>query len=261
MKQEKLGKPSAARITFDTTLDDAEQWLNWIAGATQFESLMKQKIHWANFKPDERATVQRRFETSTPKSQLMVNSFYITMVAGFEEYLRGAIRELALNVSQTSSEFDKIDLSLRRLNMRESARLLTLVDSPPDYLKLDEIELCRQLGKWVPGSKVCTLNGDALSEVTALVKLENFIERVRVLGRKMDKDYFGNQQLIKDALHIPKGKAREVGNELIDVLKTVSKFRNRIAHTGGYAADVTVAVAKDHRIVMRAVAAAIDAAI
>lgn len=254
-------KMSAAKVAFETMLDDAEKWFTWIAGAAHFESLMKDKIPWDMLKQDERESVQRRIKTTTPTTQLMVNSFYITMVAGFEEYLRGVIRELAFNVTQTLPEFEKIDSTLRKLNIRESARLLIMMDSPPDYIKLDEVELCRELGKWVPGSKGYALNGIALSEVSGLVKLDNFFERVKILGRKIDKDSLGSQQTIKDALHLSKGKTREVATELMDTLKTISQYRNRIAHTGGYAADVTIELAKEHRIVMSAVAAAIDEAV
>lgn len=252
---------SPSKIAFEAMIDEGEKWFKWIAEASQFEATLKDKIPWPDLKPAEVAIVQKRLKASAPQTQLMVNSFYITMVAGFEEYLRGVIREIAFSVSQSSPEFEKINIKLRRLNIRESARLLNRIDSPPDYLKLDEVELCRQIGSWVPGSKVCTLNGDALAEVGALLKLENFIERVVLLGRQIDKDFLGGQQVLKDALKMPKGKPREVGNELLKVLEEVAKCRNRIAHTGGHAADVTLELAQEHRIVLSATATAIDSAL
>lgn len=252
---------SSAKIAFEAMLEAGAKWFDWISDSIGFQAMVKDKLRWEDMSSGEVASVQRRLTSSTPEMQVMINSFYITMIAGFEEYLRGVIREVAYAVTQSTSEFEKINAKLRRLNVRESARLLNRIDSPPDYLKLDEVELCRQLGSWIPGSKSCTLNGDALAEIGALLKLENFIDRMDLLGRKVDADYLGSQQSIKDALHMPKAKPREAGKELLEVLETISKYRNRIAHTGGHAADVTQEIAKDHRALLNALANAIDSAI
>ena len=253
-------KKSAAKVAFETVVEEGALWFVWISDATKFEAMMKSKIPWADLTAAEKVMVQQRLKAPAPSVQMMVNSFYITMVAGFEEYLRGAIRELADVISHSKPAFDKMNEKLRRTNIRETARLLKRMDSPPDYLKFDESDLCRQLGTCVPGSAAVKLNGIALAEMDGLLKLTSFMERFEMMGKPITWDDLGRQQAVKVALRMEAQKPRAVGGQLEIELATIARYRNRIAHTGGHAADVTLQLADEHRAVLSAVATAIDLA-
>lgn len=260
MKQQAQFRHSAAKVAFETIMDQGEQWVTWISEIEKFRSFVKDKIRWDGLSKEESAKIQSGLNANAPQSQMLVNSFYITMVAGFEEYLRGVIYELADGISRSKPTFATLNEQLRRANIRETAKLLRRLDSPPDYIKLDEAELCRQLGTCTPKAKSIELNGIALAEIEGLLKLTTFMDRTTLLGKKLNWDYFGNKPLVKSALGMNSDRPRAVANALEEELTVIARYRNRIAHTGGNAADVTMQIIEHHRGILSAVATEIDLA-
>jgi len=151
-------------------------------------------------------------------------------------------------------QFDDVNEALLRLHIKESAKLLRKIDSPPDYIAYNEMDLCRRLGTCVPGSKQIELNGDAFAEIDGLLKLENFLERAALLGKRINWDELGKNSLVKKAMGMEKDGTRAVANALVHELEDIARFRNRIAHTGGNAADVTSQIISDHTTLLSALA-------
>lgn len=258
MKAPVIHRASASKITLDTVMESSGAWLEWIDEAVRLESLLKTKIPWDQLNAQETIFIQKRLGATAPESQFLINSFYVTMVAGFEEFLRSSVRELAAKMSRRNLKFADIDADVRRMNIRESAKLLKRMDSPPDYFTFSETDLCRAVGSCVVGSVRIELNPDAFAEIEGLLKLDGFMARASILGKPISWDYFGNQQAVKDAVKLPKEKARAVGKQLSAELVDLARFRNRIAHTGGYVSDVTLQILQDHRGLLKALADAID---
>lgn len=227
--------------------------------AAKFEGLIKDRIPWDQLDHGERSVVQSRLKSTAPARQVLLNSFYLTMVSGFEEYLREKIREATRRYSNEKKKYADVTEAVRKTHVRESARLLRRVDSPPDYLLLNADELCRGLGSCVPTSEAVLLNPDAFADVESLVLLQTFTERVAIFGIDLTFDVLGRDAGIKEALQLPKGGTREVAKALQAELVAMRRNRNRIAHTGGNAADVTTELLGTHRVLLQAVAAAIDA--
>lgn len=252
-------KSSAAKISLDALLESNAQWFDWIEGAGQFENLLKDKLPWAQLDTGARGFVKSRLESTAPARQILLNSFYLTMVSGFEEYLRGKIREATEGYSNANKKYDEVNQNVRMTHVRASARLLRRIDDPPDYLTLNVDELCRGLGSCVPGSDRVLLNPDAFADVESLVLLENFVERVRIFGFDVTFDVLGKDAAIREALKFSaRGGAREVGKALRKELMELRRNRNRIAHAGGSAAEVTTELLAFHRSLVQAVANAID---
>lgn len=86
-------KISPAKTSLDALLESNAQWFDWIEAAGKFESLLKDKIPWDQLADSARGLVQSRLKSMAPARQILLNSFYLTMISGFEEYLRGKIRE------------------------------------------------------------------------------------------------------------------------------------------------------------------------
>jgi hypothetical protein len=252
-------KISPAKTSLDALLESNAQWLDWIEAANKFENLLKDKIPWDQLDGTGRGIVQSRLKSTAPARQVLLNSFYLTMVSGFEEFLRGKIREAAEAYSKLKKKYADVDETVRLTHVRESARLLRRIDSPPDYLTLNVDDLCRGLGSCVPGSDRVLLNVDALADVEGLVLLETFAERVAIFGLDVTFDVLGKDPTIRDALKLPsRTGAREVGKALHKELTVMRRNRNRIAHTGGNAADVTTELLAAHRALVQAMAGTIN---
>ncbi|RZA20546.1 MAG: hypothetical protein EOP10_18015 [Proteobacteria bacterium] len=248
-----------SKVMFDDLLENHSAWWEWIQGAIEFESTMKSNIPWMQLDNSQRGMIKSRFETKVPPNRLLLNSFYITLIAGFEEFLRQVIKEWASETNKKRLPHGKVNESLLRTNIRESARLLKRLDTPPDYIRFNESEICRKLGTCSSGSDIVELDDDALSDVDGLLKLENFFKRAEIFGRSITWDALARDQRIKEALGIQKANTRATATALQDEICDMSKFRNRIAHTGGHAADVSDATALTHKKILAALSDVISA--
>jgi hypothetical protein len=251
-------RPSTSKTSFDVLLTANAEWFEWIESAARFESLLKDKIPWERLDGSAKTFVQKRFKSTAPARQIFLNSFYLTMVSGFEEYLRMTISEVTRKVAFKKPRYADLSDAIRKMHVRESARLLKQLDSPPDYFSFSIDDLCRGLGSCVPESDAVLLSPEAFSEVKGLIKLDSFIERLGVLGISISWDKLCVEKNLKLALKLQNEKPRQVSKALKDELEKMARYRNRIAHTGGTAADVTTEIVIGHRVLLQALASAIE---
>lgn len=246
-----MARISPAKAVFDAHIEDCWAWLAWTDEAAAFGSVLKSKIPWDELQGDEKSAVSRHLNTTIPQGRTLLNALYLTMVSAFEEYLRSTIKEAAQGISSKSLTFEALRPEIRRLHIQESARLLRRVDSPPDYLVINEVDLCKALGSCVPGSTRVELNPEALSDVEGLLKLQTFFDRLRAFGVSLSFDELGSRKSVKQALGLPKSGNRDTAKALQEELTHMGRFRNRIAHTGANAADVTSSIAALHRNILK----------
>lgn len=252
----------ASKSAFDSLVELNDSWLTWIAGAIEFESILVDRIPWEHLDREQKAKVSRRLSTSSPEGQLLINSFYVTLVAGFEEYLRSVIRDVVSEVNRSKIKASNMSALTLSCQMRESARLLRKIDSPPDYLSINAEDLCRSLGTCVSSSSVVELSVEALSDIESPIKMDNFFQRMSHLGIKMSWDVMGGRQKIKEVLTFPgTAGARGVGEAAQKEILRITRYRNRIAHTGGNAADVSATVMKEDADLLRTLGSEINAII
>ena len=250
---------SPAKINFDQLIHNSANWLNWIEGAEKLQSVIKDKVSWDTLKGDELRFVSSRLSETAPDRQLLLNSLYITMTAGFEEYLRATLKTIASRLNSMARPPIAHERTLLRFNIRQTARLLWRMDSPPDYISFNEDDLCKVLGSCATSSPAVLFSGDALSDVDGLIRLANFFDRAKYMGGKFDLDSLAKDAKVRAALGEEKNRSsRDVKKHLERDLETISKYRNRIAHTGGNASDVTLQILSDHKSLLMAVANAIE---
>jgi hypothetical protein len=272
-----MARTSVAKVEFDALLASNETWLNWIEGASQFQSLVSKHIRYESLDKDGKASITARLGVSRPSNAHLLNAFYVTMVAGFEAYLKASLREL-VKVQNTAAVngHNSVPTPILRMNIRETAKLLSRMDSPPDYLNINEADLCLSIGSCAPKSASVFLNEDSFAEISSPLKLETFMSRIEIFSHKMSWEKLARIAAIKAAVATQdgekaeivagRGKAaaahatapavagvRDTEKYLKDTFADISKFRNRIAHLGGTASDVTALVYKQHLIILRAV--------
>lgn len=269
-----MPRSSAAKSEFDALLASNEIWLSWIEGASAFQSLVSKYIRWEALAGQDEINIKARLRISKPDNRLLLNSYYVTMVAGFEAYLKASLRELAQvrNLAKMK-DYESMGRKLVHMNIRETAKLLKRLDSPPDYLNCNERDLCLSIGSSVPKSVSVILNEDSFAEIESPIKLDSFLERIAVFGYELTWKDLAKVQSIKDAVTPPvpapapaahggaakSGTTKALGTGAVETLLiesfvAISKCRNRIAHLGGTAADVSGQVFVTHRKILSAVA-------
>jgi hypothetical protein len=252
-------RTSAAKVAFDSLVEQNSAWQAWIEGAIEFESVLKNNIPWQQLEREQREIVSKRMGAVSPDHQLLANSFYVTLVAGFEEYLRAAIREFVVSLNASGKKAAEVNLSVLKCHIKEAAGLLRRIDSPPDYMSINSDDLCRSIGSCVTDSSHLQLNVEALAHIESPIKLENFLTRMSDLGVKMTWDKLGVSPEVKVALSLPAGVGtREVANTAQEELQRIARFRNRIAHTGGHAADVSPQIISADAKILRALCGKVD---
>lgn len=250
---------STAFINFESVLEAGGAWIQWVDDAEGFQSIIKSKISWGDLDGKGRDFVQRRLREPQPPHQVLLNSLYLTMASSFEEFLRSTIEQAASEFFGGNKKYEDLSEVARNLHLREAAKLLRRLDSMPDYLSVTAVDLCNSIGSCVPGSEAVEVCAEALGDVDGLIRLKNFFDRMGSLGKEVSFDSLGRNLEIAAALKLEKSKARAVGHALESCVSQISKNRNRIAHTGGTAADVTRVLLVEHRSVLKAVAKAISA--
>ena len=246
---------SPAKLSLDALLDSHASWFRWIAGAKDFEKSVKSCVHWDALDARSTAVVMERLKTPTPNQQTLLNSFYVTMVSGFEQFLRGKINEIAAAHWKLISNCAELDENVRTIYLRESGRLLARIDSPPAHLALSRDDLCRGLGSFVAPSSPVALEPAVFSNVDSLLLLDNFFSRVNTLGVSINLDKLGREASIRKALLLDeKAGARQVANALASELKIIRNHRNRIAHAGGEASEVSEETFRTHLSLIQSIA-------
>ncbi|MGY3257045.1 HEPN domain-containing protein [Pseudomonas chlororaphis] len=253
-------KISAAKVAYETLLEQNAEWQCWIAGAVEFESALKPHVPWNDLDGWQRQVVGKRLAITAPDPQLLANSFYVTMVAGFEEYLRTVIREVVFSLNAARKKASEVSAAMVKCHVKEAAGLLKRVDSPPDYISINVEDLCRSIGSCVPGSTLVEFSVEALAHIESPIKMDNFFTRMTELGFAMSWDVLGGGTELKEALSLPnKTGSRDVGKVAKSEVERVARYRNRIAHTGGHAADVSPQVMTEDAEILRALCSGVDA--
>jgi len=246
--------------TFLSQIESAVSWLDWIRGATRFEEIFRDRIPWANLKLHEIPIVQTKLRHPAPEQRLILNALYVTVVAAFEEYLRQLVILLSDEYTKSRPTWNEDSEGLFKLNVRASARMLRKMDSPPDHLTIDFWDICRELGTCHPSTTAVTLNSIALAaDVESLIKLENFMACAHAFGADLNFDILGKDDAICNAFKVKKSAARENSKLVREAAAEISRLRNRIAHTGVNASDITEDVLRRDIDIVKVVATVFDA--
>lgn len=249
---------SSEKTVLDDQLESGEQWLAWIEGAKKFQDVIRGGVDWQQLQKVDRKFVTERLGVRAPIQQVIINSLYLTMASSFEEYLRSSIRRIVERVSMSNSGYQTVSIEARKINFREVGKILARLDSLPEYLSVNVDELCGHVGSCASGSQKVTFSAQAISNVDGLIRLDAFIDRVSCFGVPISLDSIAADQGVKLALKLERAGAREVAKALSSELEIVSKYRNRIAHTGPTSSDVTPEIAASHRDLFRAISGYID---
>jgi len=252
-------KLSPAKVAYESLLELNAEWQAWIIGASEFENAIKPHMPWEKLGNWHKQVISQRLATSQPDTQLLVNSFYVTMVAGFEEYLRALIREVVSALNSSGKKASDVNPSIVKSHIKEAAGLLRRIDSPPDYMAINADDLCRSIGSCVAGSNRLEFSVDALAYIESPIKMDNFFGRLSDFGISIGWDVLGGSAQLKDALKMSGGiGSRDVGKAAKTEIERVARFRNRIAHTGGHAADVSAQVIAQDSEFLKALCWSVD---
>lgn len=227
----------------------------FVSKSVEVQKVLPHIISWPQAWAEAKTAAQDFMKLKLGFEQTLYNSCYLSMVAGYEEFVRQIIAVIVENYTDECEGFDNIPIEISQLHLVSSARLLTRFHNPPQQLpKLNFWDVARKLGTWVPAALNVEANCEAVSLGVDLLSLTAVSDICIRFGVKIGPDNLGTVPALQTVLSIP--GARNAGKEVDRFLAEMAKRRNRIAHTGS-SADVTRQLFEEHLVLVRELAKAI----
>ena len=253
------GPAATALAVFEDHLVQIEIAVSYLAAASSAKKHAYQVINWTSQLPYEIKEVKTFLDAKPYPEQLHCNSNYLSSVAAFEQFLREALESAIRARVNSASSFDQLGDIVQDMHMKATGRLLTMKEKPPQQLgRLDFFEVCRRIGTCLPGSTTFEFNSEALCLQGDLLELESFFDTLNKFGYTIGFDKLGADAGLRTCFGA--SNTRKTRKALEAYVEDMTRQRNRIAHTGTSASQVTPAVLAEHLVVLRSLAQAVAGA-
>lgn len=237
--------PTAVPLAvFEEHVRQIEQGILFVQAAGAVKRCVADVIDRVNGKSYALKEMDKFLKMGDYPEQQPCNANYMSLVAGFEEFLRETLNSTITARSQAVKSFDDLGTPAHDLHMKATGTLLARKAKPPQQLRaLDFFQVCRNIGTCIPGAANFTLNTEAISIQDSLLDLESFMDTLQKFGYKITWDTLGENSEIKKCLGVT--RTRDSANQLRKILAEMVKQRNRVAHTGS-SSDITPAVLDEY---------------
>jgi hypothetical protein len=240
---------------FEEHIRQIEQGIRFVQTASDVKRCAADAIDKANGNAHALSEIYKFMKMDDCPEQQYCNANFMSLVAGFEEFLRQTLEYAITARAQSAKSFDDLGTHVHELHMMATGSLLVKKAKPPQQLRsLNFFEVCRNLGTCLPGAKTFTLNPEAISIQTSLLDLESFIETLKKFKYQIGWDILGADTEIKKCMGVK--RTRDSANQVRQYIDKMVAQRNRVAHTGS-SSDITPAVLDEYLIRLRCLARAI----
>lgn len=226
-----------ALVPLRTQLDETVDVLKYLSVSIRMRAALGKALHWQIIDDPTRNLASDFMSFRSINTNVIYNGLYTAAMAAFEDFLRNILKAaVRIKVEQAESFKDIGEKAINR-HFRDSGRILIRVHDQPEYLHVDLYEIARRLGTCNLESNNFELNDDALTNIPKLTQLTEFIKCLTDFGFNINIDRIAAFKDVKQALNV--SGTRGASKQLTKALDVAVKNRNRIAHTGSVAADVT----------------------
>lgn len=253
------GLGSTALLVFEDHLARIQTGIRFVEVALSAKKSANRAIDW---RADAHAVgaVRTFIGVEAYPEDLLCNANYLSSVAAFEEFLRQTLDTAILASVAKLRSFDDMDPGLQDMHMKATGRLLARRANPPQQLSgLDYFELCRRIGTCLPGSTTFEFNSQALCLLDDALSVDQYLETLRKFGYSASWDTLGAKEELRACFGTT--GTRETRKALERFLADMVRQRNRIAHTGTSASEVSSEVLLEHLRVLGATARALAASL
>jgi RiboL-PSP-HEPN len=221
----------------ESYIDEIEQCLEFTKTSIESRPQLNGMVDWNNITREQRDLVQRFSNFKSLRSELMFRSLYISSHAFFES----TIREIALKtvdyINEVTEKVQTLPAVIVEENICRSGHALSGFRNPLEQHSFNYFEIAKNvsLTKEVNASGI--LNADVLTMQAGNTTSDNMDKLFGRIAIALDWDKMCQDDDLLN-LHGVKG-ARDSTNETKRLLSSMVKKRNRIAHEGANASDVS----------------------
>lgn len=176
--------------------------------------------------------------------QQFYNASYMSLVSGFEEFLRQTLISRIIKEAKSVSCFEDLGEEVHNLHMVATGHLLAKRHKPPQQLKrIDLYDVCSKLGTCVPKSPSFCLNAEAIAVLKPQLDIDNYFSVLNKFKCGISWSKLGGAENIKKYFNV--SRSCDAKKNLIAFYADMVRHRNRIAHTGA-SADIEEQRLVDH---------------
>lgn len=232
-----MNKITSNLLAFETHLDELLLLIDNNEFIPKLKGSLNNIVNWNGIAQEQKQLVQDFYKLKPAPSRSLFNSIYLSAVASFESYLMQTIEAVIENLNSKCTNFEKLPQIFINKHIELTGKILSTVHSPPAHLSIDFFKISKTIGTVIPKSEKIELNTEIAGFVRQLLELEGFISFISDCDIKIDFDTICNHQQIKELFGTT--KTRDTSHQLKTFLEETKKMRNRIAHTGQSASDIT----------------------
>lgn len=224
-------------FVFETHIDDLVNIVNSYEVTLNIGSFLNNIIDWTKITEEQKRSIGLFFKKKDIQVQSLNNALFVSIVAEFESFLVITIRSILDKINLEQIEFKKINDKLISKHIELTGKILSNFYNPPQQINIDFYSICRNIGSCFPDTKSYTLNTEIALFIKQILELESFFEFCTNCNYNISFDIISNDTTLRNVFGTT--KVRETSNTIKDYLKETLKNRNRIAHTGQSASDIS----------------------
>jgi hypothetical protein len=214
---------------FEAQIDGLKVDFDFVRLASQLRRRIGSILQW-QAQGEDTELAKKFIRTTFSGPEGMYGPLLVRLLACLEQYLRKSIASAVIRKAQKAKSYEDLAETLRNRNLILTGRLLSMLETPREYLKLNVDEMIENLASCNKGSSSFRLNAQAFSATLASVNpvvIEKAFEYVDICNWW---DTIGANPRTA-ALLGTKGN-RATGIRVKDRLKELARLRNHLAHGG-----------------------------
>ena len=198
-------------------------------------------------------------ETSGADPSLFCGPLLVRLIGSFERFLRMVLRDAIESWSKRARNFSELPDGLGDRNLVLTGRLISSIDAPRDYLKIDAISLIDNLVTCRDGGGSYQLNPLAFMDLISGITPEIVEKGLKAVRIKQWENAVAANKKLQGLL----GQTRTVdtSKEMLVRLKKLSRWRNNWAHGGDEEVSLTFRELREELDFLIAFGRALDAVV
>jgi hypothetical protein len=232
-----MEKFTSNKLVLDAHLEELSLILSQSDFIPKIRATLPAFINWDAMDGEQKKITNSIFKKSPNTDRTLHNSLFISAVASFESFLTQTIESSIQILNENFKRFDAYDSVFLNRQIDFSGKILSSIYSPPHQMNIDFHKICKNIGTIYPESTTLTLNPEISGYFKNILELETFSKFFEDLDIKIDLEEISKQPSVQK--EFTSKSFKDTYKQLEAFLKETIRFRNRIAHTGQSASDIT----------------------
>lgn len=214
--------------------DEVRLIINNIEYSRSIKSIINDTTRWEGLSNGQKDVISKFFKLEPAPYRTLANALFVTVIAGFEDFLRNLLAGIIKEIEQK----EKIPETIVNKNIQLSGVALSQFYSPPSHIKLNYAHITKNLATCFSKDSKPKLNEEIAGFLKNILDLDNVFLLLKDCEIDLTWDDFFKQPELRTILRTT--KARETGKQLQKQINKYIDDRNRIAHTGLSSSEITV---------------------